>query len=183
METKTEDMEMEEPVDRYDNKVEEMNTIALISALLFGFSITLWIEFDRTLFIPRDVIFAYVFSIALMITMITSTLATVTAICIVVSFRRLQFKFGKQTNSESLRQFKRSTHELRHFVRYFINSCYVSLFIAVGVYSHVKWVDTVDSDFLYILCYILLLIGWIALVYVYYSIKRAYVSALNSKNN
>ena len=187
METKSDDknndIEMEETVDRYDNKIEEMNTIGLISALLFGFSITLWIEFDRTLFVNKNLLLPYIFTLSSMTTIISSALSTVIAICIVVSFRRLQFKFGKETNSESLRIFKRNTHRLRHFVRYFVNISYIALFIAIAVYSHVKWIDTVNSDFLFILYYILLVIGLIIMCTIYYTVKKAYKNALNIKQN
>ena len=176
------DVEMEDPVDRYDNKVEEMNTIGLISTLVFGF-ITLWIEFDRELFVDKNVGFAFMFSISAIMTITSSALSTVMAICIIVSFRRLQFKFGRQTNAESLRIFKRSTHRLRHFVRYFVIISYIGLFIAIAVYSHVKWIDTVDSNFVFILCYILLSIGLIALAFIYYTVKTAYTNALNAKQN
>ena len=44
LQEKTEEVEqVEEPVERYENKVEEMTSIALISALIFGFSMTIWI--------------------------------------------------------------------------------------------------------------------------------------------
>ena len=188
MNTKTDEEEMkmmdqmEHPVSRYDNKIEEMNTMALITALLFGFSITMWIEFDQTLFSDKNKTgLAYIFSISAMITIITSVLATVIAIGIIVSFRRLQFKFGKETNAESLRIFKRNTHQVRHFVRFFIYAACTGLFVEIGVYSHVKWIDTVKSDFLYILNYLLLLSGWIVMVVVYYSIKNAYNDAVASK--
>ena len=87
------------PFDRYENKVQEMSTMALISALLFGFSAGLWIEFDSAIFEANDehnIIWAYLFTVTAMITLITSAMSTVVAISIIISFRRLMFKFGKE---------------------------------------------------------------------------------------
>merc|ERR1719362_868420 len=101
--------QMEAPVERYENKVEEMQTVALISALLFGFSVTLWIEFDQSLFNDEKFTFqAYVFSFSAICTIISSALSTVLAVAVIVSLRRLMFKFGKESGTASLDTFKRS---------------------------------------------------------------------------
>eukprot|EP00483_Globobulimina_turgida_P004490 UN04499 len=55
---------MEQPVERYENKVDEMNSIALISALVFGFSVTVWVEFGQELCANMHAILAYIFAIS-----------------------------------------------------------------------------------------------------------------------
>eukprot|EP01083_Nonionella_stella_P256314 878662_1 len=181
MDTKADDdddAQEEMVVDRYENKVEEMNSIALISALLFGFSITLWIEYDQHLFADEGLL-AFIFTISALTTIVSSALSTVLAISIAVSLRRLMFKYGRQTNKQSLRHFKRSTHHLRHFVRYFVYLSYFGLFVALAVYSHVKWQTAGLGDFLFVVCYIILVIGLVMMIGIYCKVKVAYDNAFN----
>merc|ERR1712039_313320 len=171
-------------MERYENKVEEMQTIALVSALLFGFSITLWIEFDVALFNDEDyIVQTYVFSIAAICTIISSALSTVLAVAVIVSIRRLMFKFGKETGTAGLDLFKRTTHKVRAWVRYYIYISYVGLFVTLGVYSQLKWesASEVGGPILWSIIYILLVIGLCIMLYVFNKIKNAYNQALDIK--
>mmetsp|Transcript_92 Transcript_92/g.140 ORF Transcript_92/g.140 Transcript_92/m.140 type:complete len:187 (+) Transcript_92:27-587(+) len=171
-----------DPVQRYDNKVAEMNSMGLIAALLFGFSVSLWIEFDEQLLADKLVL-AFIFSIASITTVASSALATVIAITMMVSLRRLQFKFGKETNAQSLRVFKRETHGLRHSVRYAVFVAYAGFFVALMVYSHAKWMNTNHGAALWVLLYILLFVGLVLMLVVTLRIRSAYHRALEEKSN
>eukprot|EP00483_Globobulimina_turgida_P002467 UN02471 len=177
-----EEQDMEQPVERYENKVEEMNSIALISALVFGFSVTVWVEFEQELFANMNAILAYIFAISALTAIVSSALSAVMAISIAVALRRLMFKYGKETDAKSLRVFKRTTHRLRNFVRYFVYSSYLGLFIALAVYSHVKWKSADIGDFLFVLCYIILFAGLLSMVGLHMKVRSSYNLALKSKS-
>eukprot|EP01084_Bolivina_argentea_P120021 212780_1 len=181
MEAHVDEAEMQTPVDRYHHKVSEMHTMGLIAALIFGFSISLWIEFDEAIFIDKEVL-AFVFTFCAITTILSSALATISAISIIISFRRLMFKYGKHTNADSLRSFKRSTHYTRHWVRYFLYLCYIGLFISLAVYSHAKWTAVTGmGGAIYIVSYVLFILGFIAMFIIYIKVKSAYHEALTLK--
>ena len=178
---------IEPPIERYHHKVEEMQTVALISALLFGFSVTLWIEFDLELFDDDKAVFqasAYLFSISAICTIISSALSTVLAIAVVISLRRLMFKFGKESGSQSLDAFKRGTHTVRSWVRYFIYLSYGGFFVSIAIYSGVKLeaAQNFEAAPIYVIIWILLAVGVSIIVFVFYRIKREYSEALKIKS-
>merc|ERR1719216_768771 len=131
------------PLDKYENKVEELQTVALISTLMFGFSVALWIDFDQQFF---DNIKYFgqtiLFSIAAICTIISSALSTVLSVFIIISLRRIMFRFGKHADALSLESFKRKSFQLRNNLRMFIYCSFIGFFVSIAIYSNMKWMAT-----------------------------------------
>ena len=162
---------------RYDHKVEELNTMALISTLLFGFSVAVWMSFDERLFLEEPV-HAILFTVSVMATIIGSALSTVISVAFVIALRRITFKYGKSTNLESLHEFKRGTNRVRHWVRKGIIVSFLGAFVSLAVYSAVKWKHAQKKVILVSLTSMAVLFGVLLLYYSYVQIKRAYNKAL-----
>ena len=158
-----------------------MNTMALISTLLFGFSAGLLLNFDASLFEAdeADKVWGYLFIIAAMTTLLSSSLSTVVAISIIISFRRLMFKFGKQTDAQSLHTFKHRTHLIRHWVWLFIYISFIGTVATVVLYSVVKWED----DNLKVLTAVLAICGMILLIASHCFIKMRYAAVMREKKS
>eukprot|EP01083_Nonionella_stella_P213876 771028_1 len=92
-------------INLYENKVEEQNTLSLVSTLVFGFSITLMVESDEKLFIGHDAI-AYIFGVSVIIVIVCSALSTLILMGTSFIFRRYMFRMSLsslQTAKKSIR--------------------------------------------------------------------------------
>merc|ERR1719410_1528957 len=108
---------MQEPVDRYEHKVLEAESITLTGMLLFGFSAACLFEFDGDVFVD-SVASAWIFSVAINWAILLSAIATVVSSAFTIGTRRMMFKLGKRLHSTALDEFKRATYHLRHFINW-----------------------------------------------------------------
>merc|ERR1719361_2224879 len=168
------------PLDKYENKVEELQTVALISTLMFGFSVALWIDFDQQFF---DNIKYFgqtiLFSIAAICTIISSALSTVLSVFIIISLRRLMFRFGRLADAKTLRHFKRKTFQLRNNLRMFVYCSFIGFFVSIAIYSNMKWMATENiGDVLvalvFSMIYLMFGAGLVYMVFVFRKVKRIY---------
>merc|ERR1712130_486282 len=105
-------------------------------------------------------------------------------VAVIVSIRRLMFKYGKETGTAGLDSFKHASHHVRQWVRYYIYISYVGLFVTLGLYSQMKWesVATLNATPMWVMIYLLLIIGLAFMLFVFCRIKSAYNHALNLKS-
>eukprot|EP00483_Globobulimina_turgida_P009507 UN09526 len=157
----------------YENKVEEQNVLSLVSTLVFGFSITLMVESDETIFIENEVP-AYIFGIALTIVIVCSALSTLILMGTSFIFRRYMFR----QSLSSLQIAKTASLSLRTYARKMVYLSFIGSFIALGAYGHAKWLTT-DDEGLIVINYIVLGIGLVCLTYIWYALKRINETAYN----
>eukprot|EP01084_Bolivina_argentea_P115516 205406_1 len=150
----------------YENKVEEQNTLSLVSTLVFGFSITLMVESDESVFIGHEEL-AYVFGISLTIVIVCSALSTLVLMGTSFIFRRYMFR----QSLSSLNAIKSESLTLRTNARKMVYASFIGLFINLGAYGHAKW-NSIGYEPLYIMTYIVLGIGFIFLGYIWFDLKR-----------
>ena len=161
-------------IDRFENRLDELNVTALISTLIFGFSVSLWIDFDEALF-ANDIILAIIYTISALATIICSALATSISICSIVGYRRLIFKFYDESSKitdKHVLQFKGKLHLFHKYMRLCVYLSYIGLFAALCAYSHVKWQSIHFS--LYVISYTMLVCGIISIIYVYRRIRTIF---------
>ena len=118
----------------YENKVEEQHTLSLVATLVFGFSITLLIESDESIFDPHPEL-AYIFGISLMIVIVSSALATLILMGTTFLFRRYMFR----QSISALNIIKNESLRLRQYARKMLYMSFIGLFINLGAYGHAKW--------------------------------------------
>ena len=118
----------------YENKVEEQHTLSLVATLVFGFSITLLIESDESIFDPHPEL-AYIFGISLMIVIVCSALSTLILMGTTFLFRRYMFR----QSISALDTIKNQSLRLRQYARKMLYASFIGLFINLGAYGHAKW--------------------------------------------
>ena len=69
----------------------KQHTLSLVATLVFGFSITLLIESDESIFDPHPAL-AYIFGISLMIVIVCAALSTLILMGTTFLFRRYMFR-------------------------------------------------------------------------------------------
>ena len=118
----------------YENKVEEQHTLSLVATLVFGFSITLLIESDESIFDPHPLL-AYIFGISLTIVIVCSALSTLILMGTTFIFRRYMFA----QSVSALNVIKGESLKLRQYARKMLYASFIGLFVNLGAYGHAKW--------------------------------------------
>ena len=144
----------------HEQDAEAYNTFVLVGTLIFGFGITVWFEFDETLFDGHSILFP-LFSFGLSLVIILSGFGSVVMAIEHYSLRKLLAVKGR----ENLETFYQSTKKWKLYARTSIYGAFAALYFSLACYGLLKLEGSTVSIVLCISSFVLAFLGVIFATY------------------
>ena len=153
-----------------DQKAEQINIFLIISALIFGFTVTIIFLYDEQLFVEENKTIELIFFVSsLTISIVGSLWSTITCAGSLVMLR----KYLHRNQPKIVKQLIQKTIPIREYNQWFCYIAYFSLIISLIIYSFIK-LKSINLKISPVISAIILSCGAFGMCVIYFEIRKIY---------